>query len=103
MAKSGRELAAPLKKVMDILFGVTVMGTVGTLIGIIMGGGIMPLARATIASYLNARRFAPDYALTPKKVIDMFNAVYVGGTYRVNDTTYWGANEVQAYFETLYR
>jgi len=66
-------------------------------------GGIMPLARATIASYLNARRFAPDYALTPKKVIDMFNAVYVGGTYRVNDTTYWGANEVQAYFETLYR
>jgi hypothetical protein len=66
-------------------------------------GGIMPLARATIASYLNARRFAPDYALTPKQVIDMFNAVYAGGAYRVNDSTFWGANEVQAYFETLYR
>ncbi len=29
---------------MDVLFGMAVMGTVGTLIGIIMGGGIMPLA-----------------------------------------------------------
>ncbi len=66
-------------------------------------GGIMPLAQATIASYLNARRLAPDYPLTPKQTIDMFNAVYVGGTYRVNDSTFWGANEVQAYFETLYQ
>lgn len=66
-------------------------------------GGILPLARATIASYLNAKRFAPDYPLTPKQVIDMFNAVYTGGTYRVNDTTFWTANDVQAYFETLYR
>jgi hypothetical protein len=66
-------------------------------------GGIVPLARATIASYLNARRLAPDYPLTPKQVIDMFNVVYVGGTYRVNNSTFWGANEVQAYFETLYR
>ena len=66
-------------------------------------GGIMPLARATIASYLNAKRFAPNYPLTPKQVIDMFNAVYTGGTYRVNDSTFWTANDVQAYFETLYR
>ena len=41
MAKSGTEQVAPIKKVIDILFGVAVMGTVGTLIGIIMGGGIM--------------------------------------------------------------
>lgn len=66
-------------------------------------GGIIPLAQATIASYLNARRFAPDYALTPKQVIDMFNAVYVSGSYRVNESTLWGANEVQTYFETLFR
>ena len=44
MAKFGPKQAASLKKVMDILFGMAVMGTVGTLIGIIMGGGIMPLA-----------------------------------------------------------
>ncbi|GBL39856.1 hypothetical protein EMGBD2_11140 [Nitrospirota bacterium] len=31
-------------KVPDILFGVAVMGTVGTLIGVIMGGGILPVA-----------------------------------------------------------
>jgi len=43
MTESSTEQAAPLK-VIDILFGVAVMGTVGTLIGIIMGGGIMPLA-----------------------------------------------------------
>ena len=44
MAESGTEQSAPLPKIMDILFGVAVMGTVGTLIGVIMGGGIMPLA-----------------------------------------------------------
>ena len=43
MTESGIEQTVPLK-VIDILFGVAVMGTVGTLIGIIMGGGIMPLA-----------------------------------------------------------
>ena len=44
MPKSGTEQSAPLFKIIDILFGVAVMGTVGTLIGVIMGGGIMPLA-----------------------------------------------------------
>ncbi len=43
MTESGTEQAIPLKLV-DILFGAAVMGTVGTLIGLIMGGGIMPLA-----------------------------------------------------------
>lgn len=42
MAKSGTEQTAAAKAV-DILFGAAVMGTVGTLIGVIMGGGIMPL------------------------------------------------------------
>ena len=37
------ERAVPLK-LFDILFGVAVMGTVGTLIGLIMGGGILPIA-----------------------------------------------------------
>jgi hypothetical protein len=44
MAKPAMEQTAPLKKTMDILFGVAVMGTVGILIGTIMGGGTMPLA-----------------------------------------------------------
>jgi len=43
MAKSGTERST-LLKAMDILFGIVVMGTVGTLIGMIAGGGIMPLA-----------------------------------------------------------
>jgi len=43
MAKSGTGRST-LLKAMDILFGIVVMGTVGTLIGMIAGGGIMPLA-----------------------------------------------------------
>jgi len=63
MAKSGTEQAMSLKKVMDILFGVTVMGTVGTLIGMIMGGGIMPLASGAglvlggFIGFMGGRRF----------------------------------------------
>ena len=63
MADSGAEQAAPLKKVLDILFGVAVMGTVGTLIGIIMGGGIMPLASGAglvlggVIGFMGGRRF----------------------------------------------
>ena len=36
----------PVQKWFDILFGLAVMGTVGVLIGIIMGGGLMPIAIA---------------------------------------------------------
>jgi len=52
-----------IKKVMDILFGVAVMGTVGTLIGIIMGGGIMPFASGAglvlggAIGFMGGRRF----------------------------------------------
>ena len=63
MTKPGTEQAAPIKKVMDILFGVAVMGTVGTLIGMIMGGGIMPLASGAglvlggVIGFMGGRRF----------------------------------------------
>ena len=47
----------------DIVFGLAVMGTVGALIGIIMGGGLMPVAIAVglamggVIGYLGGRRF----------------------------------------------
>jgi hypothetical protein len=63
MANSGTEQAAPIQRVIDILFGVAVMGTVGTLIGVIMGGGIMPLASGVgvtlggVIGFMGGRRF----------------------------------------------
>ena len=62
MAKSGAEQSAALKAV-DILFGVAVMGTVGALIGVIMGGGIMPIASGAglvlggFIGFMGGRRF----------------------------------------------
>jgi hypothetical protein len=52
-----------LHKLLDIAFGLAVMGTVGTLIGLIMGGGLMPVAIAVglamggVIGYLGGRRF----------------------------------------------
>jgi hypothetical protein len=52
-----------LRKWLDIAFGLAVMGTVGTLIGLIMGGGLMPvaivvgLAMGGVIGYLGGRRF----------------------------------------------
>lgn len=71
------------------------------------GGGLnestyKALGRATVASLLNSLAFAPTYPLTPQQVITMFNAVYGGGTYQVNATTFWNADQVKAYFESLY-
>ena len=63
MAESGTEQSAPLPKIMDIRFGVAVMGTVGTLIGVILGGGIMPLAIGAglvlggVIGFMGGRRF----------------------------------------------
>jgi len=63
MANPGTEQAAPIQRVIDILFGVAVMGTVGTLIGVIMGGGIMPLASGVglmlggVIGFMGGRRF----------------------------------------------
>ena len=53
----------PLHRWFDIAFGLTVMGTVGVLIGVIMGGGLMPvavvvgLAMGGVIGYLGGRRF----------------------------------------------
>lgn len=75
MAQSGTEHTA-LFKAMDILFGVAVMGTVGTLIGIIMGGGIMPLASGAglvlgaVIGFMGGRRF----------LVSILVGTLVGGT-----------------------
>ena len=53
----------PLQRWFDIVFGLAVMGTVGTLMGIIMGGGLMPVAIAVglamggVIGFLGGRRF----------------------------------------------
>ena len=50
-------------KVFDIALGIVVMGTVGTLIGMTMGGGLMPVASAigivlgAVIGFLGGRRF----------------------------------------------
>jgi hypothetical protein len=51
------------RKMFDMVLGVAVMGTVGTLIGLIMGGGTMPVAIALgsimggVVGVLGGRRF----------------------------------------------
>ena len=53
----------PVHRWLDIAFGLTVMGTVGALIGIIMGGGLMPIAimvglgMGGVIGFLGGRRF----------------------------------------------
>lgn len=53
----------PIQKWFDIVFGLAVMGTVGALIGVIMGGGLMPIAIALglamggVIGFLGGRRF----------------------------------------------
>ncbi|HLZ35797.1 MAG TPA: hypothetical protein VKP13_17480 [Nitrospira sp.] len=55
--------AVPAQKFFDIVFGLAVMGTVGTLIGFIMGGGLMPVAvgiglvMGGVIGFLGGRRF----------------------------------------------
>ena len=62
MAETGNVQALSVK-VPDILFGVVVMGTVGTLIGAIMGGGLMPIASGVglllgaVIGFMGGRRF----------------------------------------------
>ena len=62
MTESGMEQVAP-HAMLDILFGVAVMGTVGTLIGVIMGGSILPLASGAglvlggVIGFMGGRRF----------------------------------------------
>ena len=62
MIESSMGYAAP-SRVIDILFGVAVMGTVGVLIGLIMGGNIMPVASGAglvlggFIGFMGGRRF----------------------------------------------
>ncbi|MBA5868361.1 MAG: hypothetical protein GDA67_16845, partial [Nitrospira sp. CR1.3] len=56
-------ITMPIQKILDIMFGLAVMGTVGTLIGFIMGGGLMPVAIGLglllggVIGFLGGRRF----------------------------------------------
>ncbi len=51
------------EKIFDVAFGLVVMGTVGVLIGMIMGGGLAPiaigvgLALGGVVGFLGGRRF----------------------------------------------
>jgi hypothetical protein len=53
----------PTQQIVDIVFGLVVMGTVGTLIGFIMGGSLMPVAAGLglvlggVVGFLGGRRF----------------------------------------------
>lgn len=53
----------PIRNIVDVLFGLAVMGTVGTLIGFIAGGGLMPVAVGLglvlggVIGFLGGRRF----------------------------------------------
>lgn len=83
-------------------------GVPATLLQVLQTGGglndtaIAALGRAAVGSLLNAAHFAPNYPLTCKQVIDMFNAVCNGGVYPINDSVSWNANQVKTYFESLY-
>jgi hypothetical protein len=61
--EAGQTSPMPIQKIFDIAFGLAVMGTVGTLIGFIMGGGMMPVAIGLglvlggVIGFLGGRRF----------------------------------------------
>lgn len=63
MTDGAQTTAMPASKILDVAFGLVVMGTVGTLIGLIMGGGLMPvavvlgLAMGAVVGFLGGRRF----------------------------------------------
>lgn len=55
--------AVPWQKIIDVGLGAAVMGTVGALLGLLMGGGVMPiavsvgLAMGTVVGLFGGRRF----------------------------------------------
>jgi len=64
---------------------------------------IYALGRATVATILNSLSVGTDYPITVAQAIKMFNAVApVGGKYQVNTTVFWDADQVMAYFQSLY-
>lgn len=54
---------ASFRKIVDMLLGALVMGTVGTLLGLLMGGGVLPIAigiglvMGTVVGLFGGRRF----------------------------------------------
>lgn len=63
MTEAGAGQGIPVRKFVDIAFGIIVMGTVGTLIGLIMGSEFMlpaigiGLAMGGVVGFLGGRRF----------------------------------------------
>jgi len=61
--EASQSITMQSQKLFDIVFGMTVMGTVGTLIGFIMGGSLMPVAiglglvLGSVIGFLGGRRF----------------------------------------------
>jgi hypothetical protein len=61
--EGSQSIAMQNQKLFDIAFGMTVMGTVGTLIGFIMGGSLVPVAiglglvLGSVIGFLGGRRF----------------------------------------------
>lgn len=63
MAPTGGTPQNTTRKIVDMLLGAVVMGTVGTLLGLLMGGQILPLAiglgvaMGTVVGLFGGRRF----------------------------------------------
>jgi hypothetical protein len=78
----------PFHRWFDIAFGLTVMGTVGALIGVIMGGGLMPvaivlgLAMGGVIGFLGGRRFLVSILIG--SALGGALAWFVGGTERMS-------------------
>ena len=78
----------PLHRWLDIAFGLAVMGTVGALIGIIMGGGLMPIAilvglgMGGVIGFLGGRRFLVSILIG--SVLGGAFAWLVAGTERIS-------------------
>jgi hypothetical protein len=79
---------SPVHRWLDIAFGLAVMGTVGALIGIIMGGGLMPIAimvglgMGGVIGFLGGRRFLVSILIG--SVLGGALAWLVAGTERIS-------------------
>ena len=78
----------PVHRWLDIAFGLAVMGTVGAMIGIIMGGGLMPIAimvglgMGGVIGFLGGRRFLVSILIG--SVLGGALAWLVAGTERIS-------------------
>ena len=108
---NGRTLGTAFKckggTVYDVAQGFPGGSSAATMLQVLSTGGrsdtpLQAFGRVTVATLLNAHRFAPTFPLSPSQVIEMFNATYAGGVYRVNASTSWNMATVQLYFQSLY-